>query len=330
MIRQELEKTSSTETAERLANGSYAVAAHHLSWSAGQFVDQDTRLDRSPIAYSFSELKYGHLPSVASFSYEIAHVALNSETFLTFIKKASQENRHVFITAPGIQNIPSASNLLLKETVTQLNLGLTELGLPPLVAVPLIRLGEVDPNYCQLATDQRGASQDNFKPYIPEVFSGHDVIFIDDVLISGTTAEKSKRQIVDETHAHDLMYLFGVIIDPQTVAEIGGQVERMLNTLAVDESISSLTRIFQEGCSPTSKMIRLLLEEKNQADFTRIFTELTLPQLFEVYQLACQNHYQVIYGGRCAASLALLRAYLIELGVIDQAGLRIINRQTEL
>lgn len=292
----------------------------------GKYKVSGSENDRSDLARSFSLMKHGHVESVEIVSAAMARTAITTPSFLNFVRDAAVAGRQLYITSPGVMNLPSASNLVLKETATLINMYLTDHELPPLVIVEMTRLGEVRLNYSDWSKAERLADRAN-RSIIPEMFRNGSVVYLDDIYITGSVAENANDRIRHEIGAHDVYFLFGAVMDPDVVKSTDGKIEGELNRFAVDESMRDLIKLFSEPCNPTQKALRLFFQRANTRDLQEAFTQLSVDTIYMLYQLACQNGYQTRWDGECAESMKITKSYLTRIGILGNDGLPIMNHQ---
>lgn len=298
---------------------SEAVVAINITRNnQGSLVDLSTNTPSNGILHRFSLLKYGHLESVRFFAHKLIMSALGDTSFIHFLQEAASQNLTVFITSPGIYNVPSASNLLLREVSTLINSRLSKMGIPPLKITEQARLGESTLNYAERSVNDR--TQDPAtRSVIPEIFKDQAVIFVDDVYISGTVAERTKTRML-ESGVAKMFFLFGMRVDPLIVKETDGKVEDYLNKFTVDGTLSGLKNVLDHEFIPTQKTVRDFLAFENRPQLKQFLEELKPQVAITMYLAAIQNGFRERWEGVFSESVTILEEHLRSLNYIDVEG----------
>ncbi len=293
-----------------------AVVAKYIGLdSRGAYIDSLSGLEVDEVLKRFSLLKYGHLASIRYFAIEICKMASKSIVFKNFLTTARDNNETVFITSPGIYNVPSASNVLLKESVSLLNVMCSIEGMPPIKIMEQARLEESCPNYAKSSIKDR-QSANQTENVIPSIFKGRSVIYIDDVYISGTVAECAKKRLIEEAGANSVFFLFGMKIDKEVVQSTDGKVEDKLNRYLVDGTLDGLSNVISDDFTTTQKTLRDLLIPENQAGLSTYLSKLKPRIALKLYIAAMQNGFRERWNGIYSGSVDILENHLIKTGLI--------------
>ena len=319
-----------THTPEKINFATEAVVKHWISKDAqGKYIDMKTGEDRNEVVKRFSLVKYGHLPSIRDCADEMALEAIDNPYFLTLTTESSKTGKTIFITSPGIYNVPSASNILLAETARQINMAAVQKGFLALKVAEQTRLGESSLNYAQMEIGARQKDQAT-RSVIPEMFANSPVIYLDDVYISGTVAERAKQRLLNEAHASHAFFLFSMKVDPRLVAQSNGKIENELNRLVVDGSLESLKRVLLDEFIPTQKTLVDFFDPKNGEGFEAfIRDELPISVALKLYVAQAQNDFQRRWQGIYSPAIRTLEHFLLEKKIIDQNGLATRGRKND-
>ncbi len=309
-IEHEIEKINfATET---------VVARRITQTEGGEFVDYEGRKVNGLLS-RFSLMKYGHMPSVRFFAHEVAREATHSEAFLNFLDKAAKEGKTVFITSPGVYNVPSASNLLLKESAVLINAMCSKLGIPPVKVAEQTRLGESTLNYAERGLEGRTVDPAT-RSVTPKMFKDQAVIFVDDVYISGTVAERTKKRLILEGGVDSTFFLFGMQVDPEIVRKTDGKVEDALNKFTVDGTLNGLDKVLREEFVATQKTIRDILSFENRSELPDYLATLDPDTVAILYTAATQNGFRERWKGIFCESVDILEAHLKSKGYLNDLG----------
>jgi hypothetical protein len=301
----------------------------------GSFVCAETGADLTEEIGRYSRFKFGDVEAIHILAKALAAkmmAALQIEGSLReMFERAAANGEFVCLTAPGVRNVVSASNFLMREVGLRVNVWLTQQGLPTMVIRTLARLSSGRANYAELSAKQRRSRDKTTQTVIPsseyKEFPCH-VIFLDDVEVSGQTSRRAKEMSL-KAGALSFHHIFAFRVDPVLGQQDAG-VEHAMNHFAVktglDKTLAGI--LAHPDYQPVQRMVRLLLHPRNQThlyDFLRENGTDTV--LLRIYLGAMANDYLWISPaeprdrGVYAPSLELLRRILQERGLLDVNGL---------
>jgi len=267
----------------------------------------------------FSRLKYGSLAEAEYFAQHICQSALSNASFVAFLERARDENALVYITSPGIYNVPSASNLLLKAVTAHLNVALSQSSnLPTVIYTDQTRVGESSLHYASQSLGQRG-SEKRSRSITPEKFNDQFVIFVDDVVISGTVANRAAQSIL-AVGAQELFQLFAAQVDPLFVAQTYGKIEDVINRYQITGSLESLKPILLGEFEPVQKLLRDFLCPENTHYLFDFLQTLPNQVVLKIFRAATANDFFRRYNEIYRPSLELVLNHLQSIGLADERG----------
>lgn len=278
------------------------------------------QLDANELLARFSRLKYGDLAEVEYFAKRMCESALANQEFIAFLERARDQEAQVYITSPGIYNVPSASNLLLRAVATHLNvaLGMTA-NLPTLICTDQTRVGESSLHYASQGLAQRGAEKHS-RSITPAKFADQFVIFVDDIVISGTVAHRATENILGGAGAKELFQLFAAQVDPRLVSQTDGKIEDVINRYQITGSIASLMPILLGEFEPVQKLLRDFLKPENRSELAEFLPQVPNTVLLKLFRAALSNDFYRRYEGLYAPSLDIVMAQLRSCGLLDSQG----------
>ena len=283
----------------------------------GRFNDMRTGHDAGKLAAIYSRAKYGGVDEIqylARCLVDYLYVELDNprSQWTTLFQNAKASGDCVVMMTTGWRNVPSTANVLYDIVVEAINLKLAHLGLPTIINVKLPRLAPPCENYASLTLDEReqvNLVQDHVIP--AENFyhwSGVHVIFGDDVLVTGSTADKVLQESLNNG-AKSFRALYPVAIDPR-VALTDATIEERLNNVVIgrklDDTLAQL--LSAPGFKPILRTLRLVFGEGSREDFAAFLLKVPAPTWLSLYTAAVGNEF--LTQAQCVSSLVLLRSYL--------------------
>lgn len=293
----------------------------------GRFHDMHTGLDAGELTAIYSRAKYGGVEDIrylARCLVNYLHVELDDpgSQWTALFQDAKANGDCVVMMTTGWRNVPSTANVLFEIVVDAVNLKLAHLGLPTIINVKLPRLMPPCENYASLSLEERAQVnlvQDHVIP--GENFyrwSGVHVIFGDDVLVTGSTADKVLEESL-RNGAKSFRTIYPVAIDPR-VALTDAMVEDRLNSVVIahklDDTLAQL--LSAPGYKPILRTLRLVFGEGNREDLSAFLPKVPTPVWLDLYKAALGNEF--LTQQQCVPSLVTLRSYLTKLDMLDDVG----------
>lgn len=301
---------------------------------AGHFTDLETGHSLDSAIQLYSRMKFGDVEAIESWSKAmattfVAQLEAKGSLYQMF-QSAGQKGEHVFLTAPGVRNVISASNRLLWEVGQRVNVWLSQAGLPTMVCRQVARLGSGRSNYAQLSAAERKGRNKSTQSLIPrsdyEDFPIH-VVFLDDVEVTGSTAERAQRKSL-AGGAKSFHSVFALQVEPE-LAKASSGIEHELNHFLVSEKLDGVLAsiLAHPGYQPVQRTLRLLFHPRNQSDLVLFASTIPEVNLMRIYTGAMSNDYLHIAPDAETGiplyreSLLILQGFLKGLGRVSEAGL---------
>lgn len=294
---------------------------------SGLFRDMVRGTDATALAGIYSRAKYGSVGDIQYLArqlidYLCGELDRSDSQWSRLFRKAKACGDNVVMMTTGWRNVPSTANVLYEIVVEEVNVKLAHMALPTIINVKLPRIAPPCEDYASLSTDERehvNLIQDHVIP--AENFyrwSGVHVIFGDDVLVTGSTADKvlyeSMRSGAKSFHA-----IYPVAIDPR-VALGDASVEDRLNSVAVEQRLDDTVAelLSARDYQPILRTLRLLFGEGNRESLAAFLPKVPAPTWLRLYKSALGNEF--LSQPQCAPSLVLLREYLTNAGLLSTNG----------
>lgn len=294
----------------------------------GAFKYMDTQLDANELVTSYSRAKHGSMQDINALASSIinylsAQLDQPESHWARLFREAKERNDTVVMMTTGWRNVPSTSNVLYSIVVREINLKLANLELPTIVDVKLPRIAPPCENYGALSAKEReivNRTQDHVIP--AENFyrwGGVHVIFGDDVLVTGATADKVLYESTING-AKSFQSIYPIALDPR-LSLLQANIEERLNTASVkevlDETVYSI--LSSTDFQPILRTLRLVFSKKNQVKLSELLPQLPRRNLLELYKAALGS--ELMKKGDTRSSLELLRKYLFEAELLDSSGM---------
>lgn len=303
-------------------------AVYHLTKDAnGQFVHASSQEDAEAIARRYSRAKYGSISDIRFFADAVIRVLSSAlddvrSSWRTMFEAAKSGGDQVVMMTTGWRNVPSTANVMFDIVVEQVNIKLAYLGLPTIINIKLPRIAPPCENYASLSLEERkliSAAQDHVLPagnfYC---CPGVHVIFGDDVLVTGATADKVYAAALLHG-AKSFKAIYPVLLDP-LLALNTPTTEEILNTTELTGRLDAAFAavVAQDGYVPILRSLRTLLDEANRPALAGFVATVPLRTLLKLYVSALNNEF--LADHRCAASLAIIKLHLVMKGALDENG----------
>ncbi|SEK17257.1 MULTISPECIES: hypothetical protein [unclassified Variovorax] len=293
----------------------------------GRFQDMRTGHDASELAAIYSRAKYGGVDDIRYLARGLVnylHAELDDpcSQWTALFRDAKAGGDCVVMMTTGWRNVPSTANVLYDKVVEAVNLKLAHLALPTIINVKLPRLAPPCEHYASLSLEEReqvNLLQDHVIP--GENFyrsSGVHVIFGDDVLVTGSTADKVQRESLSNG-AKSFRALYPVAIDPRvalTDATVEDRLNRVVITHQLDDTLAQL--LSDPGYQPILRTLRLVFGEGNRDELATFLPKVPASAWLSLYKAALGNEF--LAQVQCVPSLVILRSHLTKLGLLDEVG----------
>lgn len=293
----------------------------------GQFQNMRTGRDAGELVAVYSRAKYGGVDDIRYLARSLVNYLHNElddpcSQWTALFKAAKASGDCVVMMTTGWRNVPSMANVLYDIVVETINLKLAQLALPTIINVKLPRLAPPCENYARLSLKEReqvNLVQDHVIP--GENFyrgNGVHVIFGDDVLVTGSTADKVLQESLSNG-AKSFRALYPVAIDPRA-ALADATIEDCLNSAAItnqlDDTLAEL--LSAPGYQPILRTVRLVFGEGNRDNLATFLPKVPAPVWLALYKSALGNEF--LTQAECVPSLMILRSHLTRLGLLDDVG----------
>lgn len=293
----------------------------------GGFHDMRTDLDAGELAEIYSKAKYGGVDEIRNLARRLVSYLQDElddpcSQWIALFQEAKASGDCVVMMTTGWRNVPSTANLLFGIVVEAINLKLAYLDLPTIINVKLPRLAPPCENYASLSLKEReqvNLVQDHVIP--GENFyrgRGVHVIFGDDVLVTGSTADKVLQESL-ANGAKSFRALYPVAIDPR-VALVDATIEDRLNSVVITHRLDDVLAqlLSTVGYEPVLRTLRLVFGESNREALETFLSKVPAPVWLALYKAALGNEF--LAQSECTPSLVILRSYLTKVGLLDFAG----------
>jgi hypothetical protein len=287
----------------------------------------DTGADASALAGVYSRAKYGSVGDIQYLArqlidYLCGELDRPDSQWSCLFRNAKACGDNVVMMTTGWRNVPSTANVLYEIVVEEVNVKLAHMALPTIINVKLPRIAPPCEDYANLSTEERervNLVQDHVIP--AENFyrwSGVHVIFGDDVLVTGSTADKVLYESM-RSGAKSFRAIYPVAIDPR-VALGDASVEDRLNSVVVEQRLDDTVAelLSARDYQPILRTLRLLFGEGNRESLAAFLPKVPAPTWLRLYKSALGNEF--LGQPQCAPSLVLLREYLTNAGLLSTNG----------
>ena len=303
-------------------------AVYHLTKNTnGQFVHASSQENAHAIARRYSRAKYGSISDIHFFADMVIRMLSSAlddvrNDWRTMFEAAKTGGDQVVMMTTGWRNVPSTANVMFDIVVEQINIKLAYLGLPTIINIKLPRIAPPCENYASLSFEEReriSAAQDHVLP-ASNFYSwpGVHVIFGDDVLVTGATADKVYAAALLHG-AKSFKAIYPVLLDP-LLALNNPATEEILNTTDVTGRLDAAFAevLVEDDFVPILRSLRTLLDDANRPALSGFITTVPLRSLLKLYVSALNNGF--LSDHRCAASLTVIKNHLAMTGTLDEYG----------
>lgn len=296
----------------------------------GLFYDMVTGSEATTLAKIYSRAKYGGVHEIRYLArqlidYLCAELDRPESQWSYLFQNAKNCGDSVVMMTTGWRNVPSTANLLYEIVVDEVNVKLANMALPTIINVKLPRIAPPCEDYASLTTEEREQVNYVQDHVIPAEnfyrYSGVHVIFGDDVLVTGSTADKVFYESI-RNGAKSFRAIYPVAIDPR-VALGDASVEDRLNSVVIEQRLDDTVAelLSTRNYKPVLRTLRLLFGECNQESLAAFLPKVPALTWMGLYKAALGNEF--LSQSRCASSLVLLREYLTKAGLLTTDGMPI-------
>lgn len=303
-------------------------ALQQMTWRQGRFVDMVTGADATALARRYSRAKHGSIEDIrflAAMVTRALSAALDdpASDWRRLFESARNQGENVAMMTTGWRNVPSTANVLYALVVQDINVKLAHLGLPTVIEVKLPRIAPPCENYPSLSTEERQRVSLTQDHVIPDRnfyrWSAVHVIFGDDVLVTGSTADKVFCESV-RNGARSFRAIYPLALDPG-VALADPAIEERLNgtevTGVLDENVAAF--LAHADNVPILRSLRLVFSAQNLPRLAQHLESVPARNWLALYVSALGNEF--LRQPACQASLELLRRHLQAHQLLDDGGM---------
>ncbi|MEY8200143.1 MAG: hypothetical protein RPS47_12945 [Colwellia sp.] len=304
-------------------------AVNYLSLdNNGDFYDSKSSTPISELLVAYSKAKYGSIEDIrllaglviSNLSHELD---LPNSHWRKMFETAKSDSGNVVMMTTGWRNVPSTANVIYDIVVENINLKLANLKLPTIINVKLPRLAPPCENYASLSIEEREAVNQTQDHVIPAAnfyqWSSTHVIFGDDVLVTGATADKILFESM-RNGAKSFQSIYPVAINPITSIN-DASVEEKLNRVSVKDVLDDevVDFISHTDFIPILRTLRLVFSETNFLSLKYYLPKVPPRNWLNLYMSAMGNDF--FRDIRNEKSLQFLQEHLLKLNLLDENGL---------
>ncbi|UUO25480.1 hypothetical protein FGD67_21360 [Colwellia sp. M166] len=273
------------------------------------------------IANKYSLAKHGSYNEIKFFADQLSHLFIQEVMkeggyWQKLFLKAKINNEHVVLFIPGSRNIDSTSNLTFELAIKNINIYLSRNSYPTIANVKIPRIDPPCENYASLTLSEReevSKIQDHILPG-ENFYNGRkiNVIFGDDVLITGATADKVYFDCMSKG-AISFQSIYSVIINP-LVANADPTIESKLNSSVITGKLdsSALYAFSHSNFVPVMKSFSFLLNSENTSDLKVFLSKIPDDNVKKLFVYAMSNGY--FNENKYRNAMTILDGYVLEKG----------------
>jgi hypothetical protein len=306
-------------------------ALYHITrGDDGTFRYMESGEDAGELTHIYSRAKYGSIADIRYMA-DLVIKRLSEELdspdshWSRLFTEARVNGDNIVLMTTGWRNVQSTANVLYDIVVNHINLKLAHLGLPTIINVKLPRIAPPCENYASLSTEERervNLVQDHVIP-AANFYNGSavHVIFGDDVLVTGSTADKVFAESM-RNGAASFRAIYPIAVDPG-IALDDATIEERLNRVAVTGELDSALAALLSAPDylPILRTLRLVFSKANPDAFANFVPQVPSARWLQLYMSALGNEF--LRQEHCRPSLLMLRSFLTECGHLSRAGMAV-------
>ena len=303
------------------------ISDYVLTVANDKFIDKSTKKDISNVMKKYSMAKYGSMKDIIFF----ANIIVDSiyckiddleSDFRKNLEIARDCNDYIVLMTPGYKNVKSSANIMFEIALPYINTKLALLGFPIIAQMKLPRLATPCENYASLTNEERievGLTTDHILPD-KSFYENNNihVIYGDDILITGASSNKAKKDILLKG-AKSFTSIYSIVVD-ENIALKNPAIEEEINRVKVTGKLdSSAQEIFeQKDFIPVLRSLRLLLVESNKEDIEQFLKNIPDENILKVYISFITN--ESLNNKKYINSFDVIKKYLINNYLIKDDG----------
>lgn len=296
----------------------YITGCHLSIDENNNFIDLETSIKMISLVESYSLAKYGSMKDIRN----ISKIIINSifteidnpqSEFRKILEKAKKNNDFIVLMTPGYRNVKSSANIIFEIVLPVINTKISTFGLPIIAEIKLPRLASPTENYASLSQKEReivGLTTDHILPDINFYQNNIHVLYGDDVLITGSSSNKARVDVLSKG-AKSFLSIYAIVID-SNITSINPAIEEFLNMSKVTAKLdSSAEEIFiQDDFEPVLRSLRLILNRENLKDLKKFIEKVPIKNIYKIYVSYITN--ESIKNEKYFKSLEIIKEYLVE------------------
>lgn len=304
-------------------------AANHLSVDKdNQFYDMSGIHDMTDLTHIYSRAKYGSIEDIRHLAGIVITMLSRSlddtsSHWRKLFETSKESGESVVLMTTGWRNVPSTANVLYDIVVEHVNVKLGLMRLPTIVNIKLPRIAPPCENYASLSFEERELVNQMQDHVIPSKNlyqgGGVHVIFGDDVLVTGATADKVYFESM-RNGAKTFQAIYPIAINP-IVALNDAAIEEKLNMVAINGSLDNVvaTLLSHDDYQPILRTLRLIFGKRNYLALVDFLPLVPTKTWLKLYLSALSNDF--FLQEECIVSLTLLKNYLTQVGLLNANGM---------
>jgi len=274
----------------------------------------------------YSRFKFWDQNEIKFFAKELANKFISNikkDNYTKLFFKSIGKDELLYLIAPWIRNVPSASNMLMKYFALYVNPFLSKNNFPTFIIKTLTRTKSWSANYAELTEEERIKHKENNErtivPIDEFIEKKAHIFFIDDVEVTGATYKRIKDLCIKgNVLSFTSLFIFRIVNDKW---EKEWKLEHYINRYTINWTIQdqNLTKIINDiHFSPVQRLLRVVLSTKNEDELLEFYENkiTNKDSLLSIYYYAMSNDYLWIKEKEYNKWLLLLEEYLLSKNLI--------------